>query len=96
MTSVLVTRSAADDLRGLIRSHRLPGNTVERLQRSLRALEDFPELGSPLSDSFAGRRFLLGPWRWMIVIYRFYPDRDIVAILAIVDGRTSSSPTANR
>jgi hypothetical protein len=32
----------------------------------------------------------------MIVIYRFDLERDLVAVLAIVDGRTSSSPTANR
>ena len=49
-----------------------------------------------LGGTFALRRFLLGPWRWMIVIYRFYPERDLVAILAIADGRTSTPPTAHR
>ena len=96
MTRVVVTEAAVGELRTLISSHRLPEDTIERVQRSLRALEDFPELGAPLGDVFAGRRFLLGPWRWMIVIYRFEPDRDLVAILAFVDGRTSTSPTANR
>ncbi len=32
----------------------------------------------------------------MILIYRLYPERDLVAILAMVDGRTSTSPTAHR
>ena len=59
-------------------------------------LEEFPELGAPLGGSFEGRRFLLGPWRWMIVVYRFDSQRDLVAVLAIVDGRTSTSPSANR
>lgn len=96
MARVVVTEAAARELRALIRSHQLPDDTIERVQRSLRTLEDFPEFGAPLAGAFAGRRFLLGPWRWMIMIYRFDPDRDLVAILAIADGRTSTSPTATR
>ncbi len=95
MARVVVTDAAARDLYGLIRSHQLP-DTPERVQRSLLALADFPELGPELGGRFAPLRFLLGPWRWMIIVYRFYPDRDLVAILAIVDGRTSTSPTAGR
>jgi plasmid stabilization system protein ParE len=96
MARVVVTDAASRDLRDLISSHRLPEHTVERVRRSLRPLEDFPELGAKLGGSLAPRRFLLGPWRWMIVVYRFYPERDLVAILAIVDGRTSTSPTGDR
>ncbi|MDQ3915041.1 MAG: type II toxin-antitoxin system RelE/ParE family toxin [Actinomycetota bacterium] len=96
MARVVVTHAAGRDLRALIRTHRLPDNTVERVKRSIRPLADFPELGAELGGPFAPRRFLLGPWRWMIVIYRFDPDSDLVAILAIVDGRTSTSPTAHR
>ena len=96
MARVVMTHAAARDLRDLIRSHHLPENTIERVKRSLRPLADFPELGAELGGALARRRFLLGPWRWMIVVYRFYPERDLVAILAIVDGRTSTSPTASR
>lgn len=96
MARVVLTDAAVGELRELIDSHQLPDGTAGRVRRSLRALEDFPELGAPLSGVFAGRRFLLGPWRWMILIYRFYPDRDLVAVLAIIDGRSSSSPAANR
>ena len=91
-----MTDAAARDLHDLIRSHRLPVDTVERVKRSLHPLADFPELGPELGGSFTTRRFLLGPWRWMILVYRFYPERDLVAALAIVDGRTSTSPAANR
>ena len=38
----------------------------------------------------------LSPWRWMIVIYERDREADVVVILRVVDGRTSSSPTANR
>ena len=96
MARVVVTHAAARDLRDLMRTHRLPENTIERVKRSIRPLADFPELGAELGGTFAPRRFLLGPWRWMIVIYRFYPESDLVAILAIADGRTSTSPTAHR
>ena len=96
MARVVVTHAAARDLRDLIRTRRLPENTIERVKRSLRPLSEFPELGAELGGAFAPRRFLLGPWRWMIVIYRFYPQRDLVAILAIADARTSMSPTAHR
>ena len=96
MARVVVTQAAAGDLRDLIRTHRLPGKTIERVKRSIRPLADFPELGAELGDAFAPRRFLLGPWRWMIIIYGFYPERDLVAILAIVDARSSKSPTVHR
>ena len=96
MARVVVTQAAARDLRDMMRTHRLPENTIERFRRSTRPLADFPELGAELGGTFAPRRFLLGPWRWMIVIYRFYPESDLVAILAIADGRTSMSPTAHR
>ncbi|MDQ3646378.1 MAG: type II toxin-antitoxin system RelE/ParE family toxin [Actinomycetota bacterium] len=96
MARVLVTDTAARDLRDLIRTHRLPTDTNERVKRSVAPLSDFPELGAELGGGFAPRRFLLGPWRWMVVIYRFYPESNLVAILAFVDGRTSASPTAHR
>ena len=96
MARVVVTHAAAWDSRALMRTHRLPENTIERVKRSIRPLADFPELGAELGGDFAPRRFLLGPWRWMIVIYRFYLESDSVAILAIADGRTSTSPTAHR
>jgi plasmid stabilization system protein ParE len=96
MARVVVTRAAQDDLDRLIRTYRLPSGTRDRVRRTLQPLREFPELGANLGDSFRGYRFVLGPWRWMIVIYRFDEADDLVAVMAIVDGRTSSSPTANR
>jgi plasmid stabilization system protein ParE len=96
MARVVVTHAAARDLRDLMRTHRLPQNTIERVKRSIRPLADFPELGAELGGALQPRRFLLGPWRWMSVIYMLYPESDLVAILAITDGRTSTSPTAHR
>lgn len=96
MARVVVTQAAARDLRDLIRTRRLPDNTIERVKRSIRPLADFPELGAELGRDFSPRRFVLGPWRWMIIIYNFYPEDQLVAVLAVVDARMSTSPTAFR
>jgi plasmid stabilization system protein ParE len=93
---VIVTASARTDLRELIRSHSLPGDAGARVAASLRPLTEFPRLGAELGGRFAGRRFILGPWRWMVIVYRFYEDRDLVSILAFVDGRSATSPTRRR
>jgi plasmid stabilization system protein ParE len=96
MARVVVTRAAQDDLGRLIHTYRLPSGTRDRVRRTLQPLREFPELGANLGGPFEGHRFVLGPWRWMIVIYRYDEADDLVAVMAIVDGRTSTSPTANR
>lgn len=96
MARVVVTADAARDIRDLVRTHQLPADTKERIKRSFPALAVFPELGAPLGRSLVPGRFILGPWRWMIVVYDFDRTRDTVVILNVVDGRTSTSPTANR
>jgi plasmid stabilization system protein ParE len=91
---VVVTPAALDDLERLIRTHSLPVDTRERVRRSLRPLERFPLLGSELEGRWSGFRFLLGPWRWMIVVYVYDVAEDRVAIVTVQDGRAAISPTA--
>lgn len=90
MARVELTRSAVEDLDRLIRSHSLPVNTKARLKRSLRPLEHFPLIGAPLGGRWSGFRFVLGPWRWMIVVYTYFEPEDRVAIVTVQDGRSSS------
>ena len=94
MTRVVVTPAALDDLERLIRTHSLPRDTKERVRHSLRPLERFPLLGAELEGLWAGFRFLLGPWRWMIVVYVYDATGDRVAVVTIQDGRAAISPTA--
>lgn len=94
MTRVVVTPAALGDLERLIRTHSLPEDTRERVRRSLRPLERFPLLGSALEGRWTGFRFLLGPWRWMIVVYVYDAAEDRVAIVTVQDGRAAISPTA--
>ena len=94
MARVVVTPTAVDDLDWLVRTHSLPADTRARVRRSLEDLVPFPRLGALLEGRWEGFRFLLGPWRWMIVVYVYDEAEDRVAIVTIHDGRTSSSATA--
>ena len=88
---------AAEDLSRLRITHRLPSDTHERLKRSLRSLGRFPRLGALLdSGGWEGFRFVLGPWRWMVIVYDYFEDEDRVVIATIQDGRSSSGATASR
>jgi len=91
---VELSAAAVEDLDTLIRSHSLPRDTRERVQRSVRPLGRFPLLGAPLTGRWSGLRFVLGPWRWMVLVY-VHLDADRVVIVTIQDGRSSrfTSPT---
>jgi len=78
----------------LIVSHSLPPDTKERFRRSLEPLETFPRLGRELEGhDYGGLRFVLGPWRWMVVVYEHDESRDLVGVLSIQDARSSSAAT---
>ena len=90
MARVELAAVAVEDLERLIRSHSLPADSRERVKRSIAPLARFPLLGAPLQGRWSGFRFLLGPWRWMILIYVYLEDDDRVVIVTIQDGRSSS------
>ena len=88
MARVELAQAAVDDLDRLISTHSLPPDTRERVKRSLRPL-DFPHIGAPLEGPWHGFRFLLGPWRWMLIVYEYFEDEKTVVIVTIQDGRSS-------
>ena len=92
MARVELSEGAVDDLARLIRTHSLPPNTPERVKRSLRPLERFPLLGAELSGRWAGFRFLLGPWRWMVLVYVYLADEERVVVVSMEDGRSAHAP----
>ena len=97
MARVEVSAAAAEDVARLKVTHRLPPDTNERIKRSLRALARFPRLGTLLEGGgWDGFRFLLGPWRWLVIVYELDEERDAVVIVTVQDGRSSSSETASR
>jgi plasmid stabilization system protein ParE len=89
---VEVSDAAAEDLARLIASHSLPADTRERVKRSPSALERFPRMGAELSGRWTGFRFLLGPWRWMVIVYVLFEEEDRVVVVTIQDGRSSRAP----
>ncbi len=96
MATVTVTPVALKNLETLIRTHSLPGSTRVRVRRSIEPLRDFPLLGSPLHGRWSDFRFVLGPWRWMLVVYRFDPEADVVAVVTIQDARSAGAASSSR
>ncbi|HET7647349.1 MAG TPA: type II toxin-antitoxin system RelE/ParE family toxin [Gaiellaceae bacterium] len=97
MARVIVTPEAIAALERLIVSHSLPADTRGRFRRSLEPLETFPRLGRELrGGGYDGLRFVLGPWRWLVVVYAFDEARDIVGILTVQDARSSAAATLFR
>jgi hypothetical protein len=94
VATVVVTPTAVEDLQRLIRTLSLPSDTPRRLGASLASLETFPELGSPLSGRWSDFRFILGPWRWMLVVYVYDQVTDRVSVVTIQDARSAESATS--
>jgi hypothetical protein len=79
----------------LITTQSLPAETVARFKRSVASLEQFPLIGAPLLGRWSDYRFVLGPWRWMIVVYVYLQSTDRVAIVTIQDARSSRAATSD-
>lgn len=96
MPTVEFAVAAVEDLDSLTRTHSLPAGTRARVAASLRPLAEFPRLGPELQGRWEGFRFVLGPWRWMVIVYTYLEDDDRVVVVTIQDGRSSTGPTAGR
>jgi hypothetical protein len=95
VTRVLIAPEAAADLARLITTHSLPADTRSRVRRSVEPLAHFPLLGASLEGRWHDFRFVLGPWRWMLIVYAYDDEADLVAITTIQDGRTSTAATSS-
>lgn len=78
----------------LIESHELPGDTWDRVLDRLEVLERFPGAGRALTGRWQGFRVLVGPWRWMLLIYAYVEPDDQVAVVTVQDARRGSSATS--
>ena len=93
MAAVELAHSAVEDLDALIATHSLPPDTRLRVARSLRPLARFPRMGPALDGRWAGFRVLLGPWRWMLLVYVHLESEDRVVVVTIQDARSATSAT---
>jgi plasmid stabilization system protein ParE len=97
MARVLLSPAAVESAARLALTHSLPAETAARLGRSIAPLREFPLLGRALEGGvFDGLRFVLGPWRWMVVVYEYDADADEVRILTVEDARSSNAATNYR
>jgi len=91
---VELAAAAVEDLETLIRTHSLPVDTAARVVRSLRPLERFPLIGPALVGRWEGFRFVLGPWRWLLLVHVFVEADDRLVVVTIQDGRSWSAATS--
>jgi hypothetical protein len=85
--------AAIERLDRLIVTHSLPIDTLERVQRSLRVLERFPSIGRHLDERWGDLRVVVGPWRWLLLVYAYEESADRVLVVTIQDARSSTSVT---
>jgi plasmid stabilization system protein ParE len=93
LSEVRLSVDAAEDLERMIITHSLPPDTRERVRRSLRTLEQFPRIGRQLEGRWKPLRFILGPWRWMLILYSYEEPDDLVLVVAFHDARSSAAAT---
>jgi len=93
---VELATAAVEDLAALVATLSLPSDTRRRVQAALAPLRQFPRLGPELDGQWSGLRFLLGPWRWMLIVYLVDEPSDRVVVVTIQDARSSRSATAHR
>jgi hypothetical protein len=93
VTRVELSLAASERLDRMIVTHSLPADTHVRVHRSLRVLEPFPKIGREVGGRWSGLRFVLGPWRWLLIVYVHDETRDLVSILTFQDARSSTAVT---
>lgn len=91
MAKVIVAPTAADDLQLLMERLHLPRDTRSRVRDRLSPLARFPESGEELTGRWQGFRYILGPWRWMLIVFAYDEAADQVAVVTIQDARTAES-----
>lgn len=80
----------------MILTHSLPPTTTDRVRASLSALAEFPQLGPALHGRWTGFRFVLGPWPWMLLVYAWDQQADVVSVITIQDARAASAVRSDR
>jgi hypothetical protein len=96
MAQVLITPQAHAGVERAIATLGLPTDTWPRIARSLRVLETFPESGRALEGRWAGTRFVLGPWAWMILVYLYDAASERVYDIAVEDARSAEAANTAR
>jgi len=95
LSEVRLSVDAVKDLERMTITHSLPPDSRERVGRSLRPLEQFPRIGRQLDGRWEPLRFILGPWRWMLILYSYEKPDELVLVVAFHDARSSAAATGS-
>jgi hypothetical protein len=91
---VELSLAAVENLDRMIVTHSLPVDTRARVKRSLGILEQFPLVGGQLEGRWQPLRLLIGPWRWLLLVYLYDEREDLIVVVTIQDARSSSAATS--
>ncbi len=94
MARVELSLGAVENLDRMIVTHSLPVDTRARVRRSLGILEQFPSVGRQLEGRWKDLRVLIGPWRWLLLVYDYDEEEDLVVVVTIQDARSSTAATS--
>ena len=77
--------------------HPLPPSRHEVARRAIVGLAPAaPLMGPALAGRWEGFRFLLGPWRWLVLVYVYIEPDDRVVVVTVQDARSSTAATVSR
>ena len=96
MARVVIAERAQVNLSRMILTHSLPANTREGVRSAIAPLDEFPQLGPELKGRWRHFRFVLGPWPWMLIVYRWDEATDTVVVVTIQDARSSPAATSDQ
>jgi plasmid stabilization system protein ParE len=86
------SEQALASLDQLVLSHSLPADTRERVETSAQPLARFPRLGPEIRALDDGSlRFLIGPWRWLVIVYLHLEAEQRVVVVSVEDGRAATA-----
>jgi hypothetical protein len=94
MTRVELSLDAVEHLDRMIITHSLSADTRTRVRRSLGILEQFPLVGRRLEGRWKDLRLLIGPWRWLLLVYLYDEREDLIVVVTIQDARSSTAATS--
>jgi hypothetical protein len=94
VAEIRLSVAAIEQLERMILTHSLPSDSKDRVKRSLRLVEQFPYAGRELDGRWRPIRFILGPWRWLLILYVYDELEDVVQVLTIQDARSFSAATS--
>ncbi len=94
MAEIRLSVAAVEKLERMIVTHSLPSDTKDRVRHSLRIVEQFPYAGRELDGRWRPIRFILGPWRWLLILYVYNDQEDVVQVVTIQDARSSLAGTS--